>query len=86
MLQNGLRGKEAAMKCKTLLTLALSIVLVVLVQREGQGEPSELKTGDVATFGLPGGAMMDMIWIEPGTFTMGSPEGEVGRYYNRCHA
>ena len=28
---------------------------------------------------LPGGAMMEMVYIEPGTFTMGSPESEPGR-------
>jgi formylglycine-generating enzyme required for sulfatase activity len=28
---------------------------------------------------LPGGATMEMVWIEPGTFMMGSPAGEVGR-------
>ena len=27
----------------------------------------------VATFPLPGGATMEMVWIEPGTFIMGSP-------------
>ena len=29
---------------------------------------------------LPGGAMMDMVWIEPGTFQMGSPPSEQGHY------
>jgi len=28
---------------------------------------------------LPGGATMEFAWIEPGTFTMGSPESEPGR-------
>jgi formylglycine-generating enzyme required for sulfatase activity len=28
---------------------------------------------------LPGGATMDFVWIEPGTFTMGSPASEEGR-------
>lgn len=28
---------------------------------------------------LPGGAMMEMVWCTPGTFTMGSPEDEEGR-------
>ncbi len=28
------------------------------------------------TFALPNGATMDFVWIEPGTFTMGSPSSE----------
>ena len=27
---------------------------------------------------LPGGATMDFVWIEPGTFMMGSPSAELG--------
>lgn len=30
------------------------------------------------TVDLPGGATMDFVWIEPGTFMMGSPESEEG--------
>jgi len=29
---------------------------------------------------LPGGATMAFVWIEPGTFTMGSPSSEPGRW------
>ena len=32
-----------------------------------------------ATFALVNGATMDYVWIEPGTFVMGSPESEEGR-------
>ena len=38
------------------------------------------KTGDVKTITLPGGATMEMIYVAPGSFMMGSPESEVGRY------
>ncbi|MCY3868605.1 MAG: VWA domain-containing protein, partial [Gemmatimonadetes bacterium] len=32
------------------------------------------------SFTLPGGASLEMVWIEPGTFQMGSPDSELGRY------
>ena len=38
------------------------------------------KTGDVTTIVLPGGASMEMIWYEPGSFSMGSPITEAGRF------
>jgi formylglycine-generating enzyme required for sulfatase activity len=31
------------------------------------------------TVDLPGGATMEFVWIEPGTFLMGSPDSELGR-------
>lgn len=34
---------------------------------------------DGGTFTLPGGASLEMVWIEPGTFQMGSPPSEPGR-------
>ena len=34
------------------------------------------------TVTLPGGATMEMVWIKPGTFMMGSPEDEPGREDN----
>ena len=37
-------------------------------------------THEEITVDLPGGATMDFVWVEPGTFTMGSPESEEGRY------
>ena len=63
------------MRAKNLLVLVLSMVLIVVLQDEVQPR----KTGDIATFTLPGGAIIQMVWIEPGTFTMGSPSSEVGR-------
>ena len=35
--------------------------------------------GETTTFILPGGATIEMVWIAPGTFTMGSPSLEPGR-------
>ena len=36
--------------------------------------------GDTKTISLPGGATMEMIYVAPGTFTMGSPSTEDGRF------
>ena len=38
------------------------------------------KTGDVKTITLPGGAKMEMIWCGAGSFMMGSPVTEAGRF------
>ena len=38
------------------------------------------RTGDVKFITLPGGAKMEMIWCGPGTFMMGSPATEAGRF------
>ena len=35
--------------------------------------------GEVATFSLPGGATIEMVWIESGIFMMGSPDTEADR-------
>ena len=44
--------------------------------QEGQ-DPAANKAGD--TFTIPY-LSLEMIWVEPGTFTMGSPTGESGRW------
>ncbi|MBO4545531.1 MAG: formylglycine-generating enzyme family protein, partial [Verrucomicrobia bacterium] len=38
-----------------------------------------LVPGQDATVSLPGGVTLDLIWIKPGSFMMGSPEDELGR-------
>ena len=44
------------------------------------GSGATRKTGDVKFITLPGGAKMEMIWCGPGTFMMGSPATEAGRF------
>ena len=39
-----------------------------------------LATGQEQTFSLPGGASMEFVRIEPGTFQMGAPSSESGRW------
>ena len=40
----------------------------------------ERRSGFTKTITLPGGATMEMIWCEPGSFMMGSPLAERGRF------
>ena len=49
-------------------------------RKEGAGEG--LHAGDTKTITLPGGATMVLCWCPPGSFTMGSPASEQGRYDN----
>ena len=42
---------------------------------------SERKAGDVQTVDLGGGVMLELVWCQPGTFWMGSPEYEDDRDY-----
>jgi len=48
----------------------------------GNGTGTEPSQEEAITVDLPGGARMEMVWIEPGTFVMGSPSTEPGRYFN----
>ena len=50
--------------------------------RREDGGSSGFKAGDTKTFTLPGGVEMEMVYVEPGSFTMGSPESEEGRWKN----
>ena len=53
----------------------------VEVQVEGQVEVL-VELPPSHTFTLLGGASLEMVWIEPGTFQMGSPDSERGRLSN----
>ena len=46
------------------------------------GGPQTGTPGQEHTFSLPGGAEMEFVWIEPGSFWMGSPGTEEGRSSN----
>ncbi len=45
-----------------------------------KGESGDIVPGENITISLPGNVAMEMIRIEPGTFMMGSPTDELGRY------
>ncbi|MBP5760148.1 MAG: SUMF1/EgtB/PvdO family nonheme iron enzyme, partial [Verrucomicrobia bacterium] len=44
------------------------------------GQP--LSPGEDGSVSLPGNVPLDIVWIDPGTFMMGSPEDELGRIEN----
>ncbi|NLN02440.1 MAG: SUMF1/EgtB/PvdO family nonheme iron enzyme, partial [Lentisphaerae bacterium] len=45
-------------------------------------EQTEPNAGDTQTVDLGGGVKLEMDWCPPGTFMMGSPSGEAGRWYD----
>ena len=47
---------------------------------QGGGEVQPVVPGEDFSASLPGGVSLDMNWIKPGTFMMGSPKGELGRF------
>lgn len=46
----------------------------------GDTFPANPQAGDIFPADLPGGTSMEFVWIESGTFMIGSPESEEGRY------
>ena len=46
----------------------------------GKADAASRKSGTTKTITLPGGIPMEMIWCEPGSFMMGSPVAEEGRF------
>ena len=74
------RIKQKADEC---VEVDLSDILNTVFGKELQtrifGGGRTLKTGDLRTLVLPGGAKMEMIYCSPGEFVMGSPASEDGR-------
>ena len=68
-----MKGRRVIMKA-TYFILAMGAWLVGTTALRAQ-EPE-------ITVELPGGATMEMVWIPPGTFLIGSPEDEPGRLEN----
>ena len=60
-----------------ILATALSLMAGAV---DTQAEP--VKEGENCVIPLPQGVKLEMIWVKPGTFNMGSPEDELGRFDN----
>ena len=52
------------------------------LKEQAEEELKKPHTGDNTTIQLGNGVELEMIWIEPGTFIMGSPANELGRLSN----
>ena len=60
---------------KNFLVVTFLATWVLVIDRVG----AERSNSIVKVVELPGGASVDMIWLSPGSFTMGSPKTETGR-------
>ncbi len=80
---DGVPGHRAAQR-QIEVRVGKPLKLEVALEPEPPPPPKEpeTKTGDVKTITLPGGEPLEMVWIAPGTFTMGSPSSESGRFDN----
>ncbi|MBO4544775.1 MAG: SUMF1/EgtB/PvdO family nonheme iron enzyme, partial [Verrucomicrobia bacterium] len=58
-------------------SIGFRVALVATTSSETSGLPVP---GSNASIVLPDNVGLDLIWINPGTFTMGSPEDELGRF------
>ena len=54
--------------------------IVAKLHKDEAERRQDPKIGDTKTIALPGGATMEMVWCPPGSFMMGSPESEEGRF------
>lgn len=70
------------MKVKTAFVGLAVSALWCIAQAQGPTSDSVRESGTARVVTLPGGATMEMIWCAPGTFDMGSPVGEDGRFEN----
>ena len=55
------------------------LVEAEVTERDRKEEAAKPTAPKTKTITLPGGATMEMIYVAPGTFTMGSPKSEAGR-------
>ena len=59
--------------------VCLFCVLTAIAALTGLADEARA-SGEIMTVTLPGGVAMEMVWCAPGSFVMGSPENESGRF------
>ncbi len=62
-----------------LVAALLCLTLLPPLTVPASADPAPLEAGKDGELYLDNNVTMEMVWIEPGTFTMGSPAGEFGR-------
>ena len=60
--------------------MKIKLSVLLCLAAAGTAIAAPRKSGDAKTISLPGGATMEMIWCAPGSFEMGSPSDEKGRF------
>ena len=78
----GIHAKPARPKTGLALSVAAVAGIALLGGWYGWRKYKGPEFVDTKMLTLPGGATMEMIYVEPGTFTMGSPGSEDGRFDN----
>ena len=71
------------MKARIYILVLAMLATAAFSSARGEASPSAAearKSGEVKTVVLPGGAEMELIWCAPGSFEMGSPATELGRF------
>jgi len=71
---------KAKLHTLILATLASAAIFGAEPAAQGPSGANLHKSGDTMTVDLPGGATMEFVWCAPGTFEMGSPADEAGRF------
>ncbi len=80
-----IKNKKNKMISITLGMIAIVLVLAVGINSVLTGKTNTTRTEKIReemnyTIPLSGTVALDMVWIESGTFKMGSPKNELGRY------
>ncbi|MGN0846653.1 MAG: formylglycine-generating enzyme family protein, partial [Kiritimatiellia bacterium] len=66
-----------------LVIAAAVVAAAATLKRQTEEKPSKVSgrhAGDTRTITLPGGATVELCWCPPGSFLMGSPASEEGRF------
>lgn len=79
--KHGAHRPRQSRRTPSILALAVLIGATALAAAGGTPEAQKRpQPGDIQTVDLGGGVKLELVWCPPGTFMMGSPSGEDGRW------